>query len=135
MRNAMGKILLLAMAVVAVSMLLGSRPALACIATIDGAEAYLEKSLKMAVNAKYKDKTAIRWLKETQKALADAKRDCDKEEAFFRRRLIATRVLGLRAKMVTAVTRIEFENYPSDSSKKQKGGEPEEKSKHLSGEP
>lgn len=135
MRNSMGKLMILVIAGVTVSVLLGSRPVLACIATIRATEAYLEKAREKAANAKYKDKTAIRWLRETGKALADAKKDCDNTEGFFWRRAIATRVLGLRVKMATAAFRIDFENSPSDSPKRHKSKGPAEKSKHLSGEP
>ena len=135
MRNTMGKLTILAIAGVTVSILLAPLPVLACIATIEATEAYLEKAQQKAANSKYKDKTAIRWLRETGKALADAKKDCDKAEAFFRRRAIATRVLALRAKMTAAVSRIDFENSSSDSPKRHKGNEPTEKSPHLSGEP
>ena len=130
----MGKLMILAIAGVTISILLGSRPVLACIATIKAAEDYLEKAREKADNAKYQDKTAIRWLQETRKALSDAKKDCDQTEGFFRRRFIATRVLGLRAKMATAAFRIDFENSPADSTKPNKGCGPAEKSQHLSGE-
>ncbi len=135
MRNPMGILMILAIAGVAVSILLASRPVLACIATIRATEAYLEKAREKSAIARYKDKTAIRWLRETGKALADAKRDCDKTEGFFWRRAVATRVLGLRAKMATAAFRIDFENSPSNSTKRHKSKGPAGKSQHLSGEP
>lgn len=130
----MGKLMILAIVGVVFSILLGSRPVLACIATIKAAEAYLEKAQVKAANASYKDKTAMRWLQETAKSLAVAKKDCDQTEGFFWRRVIATRVLGLRAKMATAVFRIDFENS-SDSTPPLQDSGPAGNSPHLSGEP
>ena len=130
----MGKLMMLAIVGVVFSILLGSRPVLACIATIKAAEAYLEKAQVKAANASYKDKTAMRWLQETAKSLAVAKKDCDQTEGFFWRRVIETRVLGLRAKMATAAFRIDFENS-SDSTPPLQDAGPAGNPPHLRGEP
>lgn len=102
----MGKILTMAVMGLLLGALAVPASAWACQETVEETETLLAEIQKKAEQGKKTDPTGLRWLKESAEALADAKNDCEMARGWWRKRVVASRVLTIRAKIGSAQSKL-----------------------------